>query len=50
MSPSAAFESSDWIPSVSVLRLLAVAEAEPIAMFLNAISSLRLGEESTALG
>ena len=35
MSPSAAFESSDWIPSVSVLRLLAVAEAEPIAMFLK---------------
>ena len=50
MSPSAALDISVRMPSVRVLRLLAVAEVEPMAMFLRAMSSLRFGEESTALG
>ena len=50
ISPCAALDISVTIPSVSVLRLLAVADVEPSAMFLRAISSLRLGDESTAFG
>ena len=48
--PSDALLSSEMMPWVSVLVLLAVAAAQPLARFLSAVSSLLLGEESTAFG
>ena len=50
MSPSDALLSSEMMPWVRVLVLLAVAAAQPLARFLSAVSSLLLGEESTAFG
>ena len=50
MSPSEALLSSDTILCVKVLVLFAVAAAHPLARFLIAVSSLLLGDESTALG
>ena len=50
MSPSDALLSSEMMPWVRVRVLLAVAAAQPLARFLRAVSSLLLGEESTALG
>ena len=49
-SPSAALVISLTIPWTRVLLLPAVADVQPMARFLSAMSSLLLGEESTAFG